>query len=97
MVSLAAAAFTANRHRAVSGDGGETARGRRDRRRVPGYGDDREEASNVRGLTAAGIWAVSSIGGVVGAGEYLIGVGLTAMIMLILTWNASRTCRASGP
>lgn len=46
------------------------------------------EASNVRGLTtAAGIWAVSSIGVVVGAGEYLIGVGLTAMILLILTWE----------
>ena len=47
-----------------------------------------KEASNVRGLTtAAGIWAVSSIGVVVGAGEYLIGVGLTAMILLILTWE----------
>jgi len=47
-----------------------------------------KEASNVRGLTtAAGIWAVSSIGVVVGAGEYLIGIGLTALIMLILTWE----------
>jgi len=47
-----------------------------------------KEASNVRGLTtAAGIWAVSSIGVVIGAGEYLIGIGLTALIMLILTWE----------
>lgn len=47
-----------------------------------------KEASNVRGLTtAAGIWAVSSIGVVVGAGEYFIGIGLTALIMLILTWE----------
>lgn len=47
-----------------------------------------KESSNVRGLTtAAGIWAVSSIGVVVGAGEYLIGVGLTALILLILTWE----------
>jgi len=30
---------------------------------------------------------VSSIGVVVGAGEYLIGIGLTALIMLILTGN----------
>jgi putative Mg2+ transporter-C (MgtC) family protein len=47
-----------------------------------------KEASNVRGLTtAAGIWAVSSIGVVVGAGEYLIGIGLTVLIMIILTWE----------
>jgi putative Mg2+ transporter-C (MgtC) family protein len=47
-----------------------------------------KEAQSVRGLTtAAGIWAVSSIGVVVGAGEYLIGVALTLMIMLILTWE----------
>ena len=47
-----------------------------------------KDAANVRGLTtAAGIWAVSSIGVVVGAGEYLIGVALTALILLILTWE----------
>jgi putative Mg2+ transporter-C (MgtC) family protein len=47
-----------------------------------------KEASNVRGLTtAAGIWAVSSIGVVVGAGEYLVGVALTGMILIILTWE----------
>ena len=47
-----------------------------------------KDGGTVRGLTtAAGIWAVASIGVVVGAGEYLIGVGLTALIMLILTWE----------
>lgn len=47
-----------------------------------------KDASNVRGLTtAAGIWAVSSIGVVIGAGEYLIGIALTALILLILTWE----------
>lgn len=47
-----------------------------------------KDSANVRGLTtAAGIWAVSSIGVVVGAGEYFVGVGLTAMILLILTWE----------
>lgn len=47
-----------------------------------------KESSNVRGLTtAAGIWAVSSIGVVIGAGEYVIGIGLTALILLILTWE----------
>jgi putative Mg2+ transporter-C (MgtC) family protein len=47
-----------------------------------------KEASDVRGLTtAAGIWAVSSIGVVVGAGEYFVGIALTALILLILTWE----------
>lgn len=47
-----------------------------------------KEASNVRGLTtAAGIWAVAAIGIVVGAGEYFVGIGLTALILLILTWE----------
>jgi putative Mg2+ transporter-C (MgtC) family protein len=47
-----------------------------------------KEGGDVRGLTtAAGIWAVSSIGVVVGAGEYLLGVALTALIMLILVWE----------
>jgi putative Mg2+ transporter-C (MgtC) family protein len=47
-----------------------------------------KDQANVRGLTtAAGIWAVASIGVVVGVGEYLIGVGLTALIMPILTWE----------
>ena len=43
------------------------------------------EGTVVRGLTtAASVWAVSSIGVVVGAGEYVIGVSLTALILLIL-------------
>jgi putative Mg2+ transporter-C (MgtC) family protein len=47
-----------------------------------------KEAASVRGLTtAAGIWAVSSIGVVIGAGEYVIGIGLTVLILLILTWE----------
>lgn len=47
-----------------------------------------KEASEVRGLTtAAGIWAVASVGVVVGAGEYFVGVALTALILLILTWE----------
>lgn len=47
-----------------------------------------KEASNVRGLTtAAGVWAVAAIGIVVGAGEYVVGIGLTALILLILTWE----------
>jgi len=47
-----------------------------------------KDGGSVRGLTtAAGIWAVSSIGVVIGTGEYLLGVALTGLILLILTWE----------
>lgn len=46
------------------------------------------DGGNVRGLTtAAGMWAVASVGVVVGAGEYIMGVSLTALILLILAWE----------
>jgi putative Mg2+ transporter-C (MgtC) family protein len=50
-----------------------------------GAGMIMKEGTNVLGLTtAASIWAVAAIGVVVGAGEYAIGVGLTALMLLIL-------------
>jgi len=53
-----------------------------------GAGMIMREGTNVRGLTtAAGIWAVASVGVVVGAGEYVLGVLLTGLILLILTWE----------
>jgi putative Mg2+ transporter-C (MgtC) family protein len=62
-----------------------------------GAGMIMREGTNVRGLTtAASIWAVASIGVVVGAGEYLIGTFLAALIFLILTWERRPTCRASA-
>src|SRR3972149_2575423 len=46
------------------------------------------EGTNIRGLTtAASVWAVASIGVVVGAGEYVIGVFIAGLIFLILTWG----------
>ena len=46
------------------------------------------EGMTVRGLTtAAGIWAVAALGVVVGRGEYLLGVALMALILLILVWE----------
>lgn len=46
------------------------------------------EGGNVRGLTtAAGIWAVASIGVVAGAGEYVMSVMLTALMLLLLEWE----------
>jgi putative Mg2+ transporter-C (MgtC) family protein len=53
-----------------------------------GAGMIMREGTNVRGLTtAASIWAVASIGVVVGAGEYIIGVFLAGLIFIILTWE----------
>ncbi len=53
-----------------------------------GAGMIMREGTNVRGLTtAAGIWAVASIGVVAGAGEYVMSVGLTALIFLVLEWE----------
>jgi putative Mg2+ transporter-C (MgtC) family protein len=53
-----------------------------------GAGMIMREGANVRGLTtAAGIWAVSSVGVVVGVGEYILGVILTGFILLILMWE----------
>lgn len=53
-----------------------------------GAGMIMRDGTNVRGLTtAAGMWAVAAVGVVVGAGEYVMGVALTALILLILTWE----------
>ncbi len=53
-----------------------------------GAGMIMREGGEVRGLTtAAGIWAVAAMGVVVGAGEYVMGVALTAMILLVLAWE----------
>jgi uncharacterized membrane protein YhiD involved in acid resistance len=47
-----------------------------------------KDGATVRGLTtAACIWSVASIGVVIGAGEYVMGVSLTVIILLILTWE----------
>lgn len=46
------------------------------------------EGVEVRGLTtAAGMWAIASVGVVVGAGEYVMGVGLATLILLVLEWE----------
>lgn len=34
--------------------------------------------------TAASIWAVAAVGVVVGAGEYVMGIALTSVILLVL-------------
>lgn len=44
-----------------------------------------KEGRDVIGLTtAASIWAVAAIGVVIGAGEYLMGIGLCVLILVVL-------------
>jgi putative Mg2+ transporter-C (MgtC) family protein len=88
MVSLGAAAFTAIGIESFPATAEKLIAGVVTGVGFLGAGMIVKDSANVRGLTtAAGIWAVASIGVVIGAGEYLIGVGLTALILLILTWE----------
>lgn len=48
----------------------------------------RMQTGRIRGLTtAASLWASTSIGVLVGTGHYLISVGLTVIVLFILTWE----------
>lgn len=48
----------------------------------------RQGTGEVRGLTtAASIWAIAAVGVVVGAGDYLMGAIIAALIALILEWD----------
>jgi len=48
----------------------------------------RQGTGEVRGLTtAASIWAIAAVGVVVGAGDYLMGAIIAAIIALVLEWD----------
>lgn len=48
----------------------------------------RQSTGEVRGLTAAaGIWAVTGISVLIGAGHFLIAVILAALVLVILMWE----------
>jgi len=48
----------------------------------------RQGTGEVRGLTtAASIWAVASVGVIVGVGDYLMGIVVGALVLLILEWD----------
>ncbi len=88
MVSLGAAAFTAIGVESFPATAEKLIAGVVTGVGFLGAGMIMREGANVRGLTtAASIWAVASIGVVVGAGEYIIGVFLALLIFLILTWE----------
>jgi putative Mg2+ transporter-C (MgtC) family protein len=57
----------------------------------------RRASGEVRGLTtAAGLWAATSIGVVVGAGYYWLAVVLTLLVLLVLHWNEIPLVRRLG-
>lgn len=57
----------------------------------------RQGSGEVRGLTtAASVWAVASVGAVIGAGYYLLGVVLSVLILLILAWEELPLLRRIG-
>jgi len=57
----------------------------------------RRSSGEVRGLTtAAGLWASTSIGVVVGTGYYLLSVLLTMLVLLVLLWEEIPLVRRLG-
>ena len=45
-------------------------------------------ASQIHGLTtAAAIWTMTAISIVIGVGHYVLGIGLTALVLLLLWWE----------
>lgn len=47
-----------------------------------------DQPGQVRGLTsAAAVWAMTSVGIVIGLGHYILGVGLTGFVLLLLWWQ----------
>ena len=48
----------------------------------------RQGTGEIKGLTtAASMWAVASVGVIVGAGDYAMGTAITGLILVILEWN----------
>ena len=48
----------------------------------------RQEGGTVEGLTtAAGLWATAALGVVVGVGQPLAGIGVAALVLLLLIWE----------
>lgn len=46
------------------------------------------DTGEIRGLTtAASIWAMAAVGVIIGAGDYIMGVIITALIALVLEWG----------
>jgi putative Mg2+ transporter-C (MgtC) family protein len=85
LVAIAAAAFTSIGVDRFTEEAGRIIQGTITGVGFLGGGMILREAGRVRGLTtAAGVWAVAAIGIMIGAGEYIMGISLTVLIMLVL-------------
>ena len=85
LVAIATAAFTSIGVEKFTDDAGRIIQGTITGVGFLGAGMILKEGGQVIGLTtAAGIWAVAAIGIMIGAGEYVMGVGLTGLILLVL-------------
>ena len=85
LVGIAAAAFTSIGVERFPADAGRIIQGIVTGVGFLGGGMILKEAGSIRGLTtAAGMWAVASIGVMIGTGEYIMGVSLAALIGLVL-------------
>ncbi len=85
LVALGAAAFTSVSVDAFPGSAEKLIAGVVTGIGFLGAGMIVKETGQVLGLTtAAGMWAVAAVGVITGAGEYLMGVTLTAIILLVL-------------
>jgi putative Mg2+ transporter-C (MgtC) family protein len=85
LVAIATAAFTAIGVEKFTEDAGRIIQGTVTGVGFLGAGMILKEGGQVIGLTtAAGMWAVAAIGIMIGAGEYVMGIGLTGLILLVL-------------
>ena len=85
LVAIATAAFTSIGVEKFADDAGRIIQGTITGVGFLGAGMIMKEGGQVIGLTtAAGIWAVAAIGIMIGAGEYVMGIGLTGLILLVL-------------
>lgn len=85
LVGIAAAAFTSIGVERFPADAGRIIQGIVTGVGFLGGGMILKEAGSIRGLTtAAGMWAVASVGVMIGTGEYIMGLSLAALIVLVL-------------
>jgi putative Mg2+ transporter-C (MgtC) family protein len=85
LVAIATAAFTSIGVEKFTEDAGRIIQGTVTGVGFLGAGMILKDGGQVIGLTtAAGIWAIAAIGIMIGAGEYAMGIGLTALILLVL-------------
>jgi putative Mg2+ transporter-C (MgtC) family protein len=85
LVAIATAAFTSIGVERFTEDAGRIIQGTVTGVGFLGAGMIMKEGGQVIGLTtAAGLWAVAAVGIMIGAGEYTMGIGLTALVLLVL-------------